>query len=176
MYSVSACVACHVSPLQQKLFPLCKATKEKLHKLCECQRSFHKCSAESFRPRIPVCTCATWEGVSVCAAACARPCYGEVCQRWRMWRRPMRTSSPLDDPDAGMPSMNSQMPPERRAPLTCHRVWHNSVSTSQVSNIRKNGNMVALLFSTWILWISQQYSGSRCNFNTWVHLECFYVD
>lgn len=44
----------------------------------------------------------------------------------------MRTSSPLDGPAAGTPSMKSQRPLERRDLLTYHRVWHSSASTSQV--------------------------------------------
>lgn len=43
----------------------------------------------------------------------------------------MRTSSPLDGPAAGMPSMKSPQALEHRPLLTCHRVWHSSTSTSQ---------------------------------------------
>lgn len=53
----------------------------------------------------------------------------------------MRTSSPLDDPAAGMPYMIFQTLLENRAPLICRRVWHSSTSTSQVSNMMKNENI-----------------------------------
>lgn len=48
----------------------------------------------------------------------------------------MRTSSPLDGPAAGTPSMTSKQPLEGRGQLTCHRAWRSSTSTSQVRALK----------------------------------------